>query len=102
MHASPAGGVPRLRVGVAARRMEVRIGEGPASPQIELEKGKLHSKNFSRVSIKRNLDKSGKKPVQVESLADCIRAKYEEKNHHEKEEHAEEGLDNSFLDFIKS
>ena len=72
--------------------MEVRIEEGPASPRIELEKGKLPSKNFSnsRLPIRRNSEKSGKKPVQVESLADCIRAKYEEKNHTMKEEEEEE------------
>ena len=92
IHASPAAGVPCLRVGVAARRMEVRIGEGPESPQIELEKGKSPAKNFGncRVSKRRNSDKSGKKPVLVGSLADCIRAKYEEKNHVEEEDEEEQ------------
>ena len=74
--------------------MEVRIGEGPESPQNELKTRELPTKNFSHCRTLRgnNSDKSGKKPVQVESLADCIRAKYEEKNHVEEEEAEEAAM----------
>ena len=70
--------------------MEVRIG--PESPRIELENGKLPSQSFSNskvMSRRMNSGKDGKKPEKVESLADCIRAKYEEKNQVGEEEQAD-------------
>ena len=71
--------------------MEVKIG--PESPQIELENGKLPSESLSNskgILRRKNSDKSGKKPVKVESLADCIRAKYEEKKQVGEEEQGDE------------
>ena len=74
--ASPSQSWTRL-----ARGMEVRTG--PESPQIELGKGKIPSENFSngKMSRRNHSDKN----VKIESLADCIRDKYEEKNLEEEE-----------------
>ena len=70
--------------------MEVRIG--PKNLQNELGKGKIISENFSndKVSGRNNSDKSVKNSVTIESLADCIRAKYEEKKHVEEDEEVDE------------
>ena len=67
--------------------MEVRIGE--RGPQIELEEGKINSEYFNKAPRKGNSDKPGKKPLHVESLADCIRSKYEEKDQVVEEEEAD-------------